>query len=159
MTNNVSKLLALVFSTAFSAGLLVTSIVIVDSWRQMEPAASIDWFATYGLLLGLVMAPMGGLAVIFSLIAFVLEIKRGDELFQKVVWLLAVTCTLGTMALLLIYFGEANTRFFEKTIALTEVAEEVENWSFWNWIRTGLSLAATTIILVGLARKPTNTHI
>ena len=159
MTNNISKLLALVFSTAFSAGLLVTSIVIVDSWRQLEPAASIDWFATYGLQLGLVMAPMGGLAVIFSLIAFISEIKRGDELFQNIVWLLAVTCTLGTMALLLVYFGEANTRFFEKTIELSQVTEEVGRWAFWNWIRTGLSLAATAIILIGLARKPTNTHI
>lgn len=153
MINHISKLLALLFSSGFSAGLLVTSIVIVDSWGQMEPSAAIDWFANYGLTLGIVMAPMGGLAMIFALVAFIYALKRGDTRSQKVLWFLAFSSTIGTMALLVIYFGEANTRFFEKTIELSEVAEEVERWGFWNWIRTSLSLAATVFILIGLAKK------
>lgn len=112
MTNNILKLLALVFSSAFSAGLLITSIVVVDSWSQLEPVAAIDWFSIYGLTLGFGMAPMGFLSVVFTLIAFISVSKRRDEFSQKALWSLALVCTFGTMALLPVYFGEANTAFF-----------------------------------------------
>ncbi|WP_415400978.1 anthrone oxygenase family protein [Tateyamaria sp. SN3-11] len=157
MITRISKLLALLFSSGFSAGLLVTSIVIVDSWGQMNPAAAVDWFAVYGLTLGFVMAPLGGLAVLFSLVAFVSILIRGKDRAQKIAWLLALACTVGTMALLPIYFGEANTRFFEKTIELPQVAEEIERWASWNWVRTNLALAATVVILIALARERADT--
>ncbi|MEM7169842.1 MAG: DUF1772 domain-containing protein [Pseudomonadota bacterium] len=149
----VSKLLALVFSSSFSAGLLVTSMVIVDSWGQMEPAAAVDWFATYGRRLGLVMAPMGGLAMIFSLIAFISTVRSKDDSKGKLVWLFASTCAVGTMVLLPLYFVEANTLFFDKTIALTQVPDEVHRWTTWNLVRAGLSIAATALILIGLVGR------
>ena len=154
LPNYIYKLLALAFSSAFSAGLLVTSVVFVESWRQLEPAASIDWFSIYGLLLGYVMVPMGALALVFTLFAFFSVVRREKQFSQKTVWLFALICTVGMMLLLPIYFGEANTRFFENTIALSEVAEEVERWAFWNWVRTGFSLSATMLIMIGLVRKP-----
>ena len=154
MARYLYKLLALVFSSAFSAGLLVTSIVFVNSWRQMEPAASVEWFSIYGLLLGYVMVPMGGLAFVFTLVAFVSVLKEVNRSSLKTIWSLALISTMGMMILLPAYFGEANTRFFENTIELSEVSGEVERWAFWNWVRTGLSLSATMFILVGLARKP-----
>ncbi len=159
MFNNISKILALTFSSAYSAGLLVTSIVIVDSWSQMEPAASIEWFGIYGIILGAVMAPLGFLAVAFTLVAFILVVKKGDTSSQKVTWLLALVFTVASMVLLPIYFLEANTAFFDKTIELSQVANAVESWGFWNWIRTGLSLAATTAIVIGMTRKSAEAHI
>jgi hypothetical protein len=159
MLINISKLLALTFSSAYSAGHLVTSIVIVDSWSQMEPAASIAWFGVYGVKLGAVMAPFGFLAVAFTLVAFILVVKKGDTSPQKVKWLLALVFTVASMALLPIYFFEANALFFDRTIELSQVADEVERWGFWNWIRTGLSLAATAAILVGMTRTSAEAHI
>lgn len=159
MFNNISKILALTFSSAYSAGLLVTSIVIVDSWRQLEPAASIEWFGIYGIILGAVMAPLGFLAVAFALVAFILVVKKGGTSSQKMTWLFALVFTVASMALLPIYFFEANTLFFDKTIELFQVASEVERWGVWNWFRTGLSLAATIVIVIGMARKSAEAHI
>ena len=105
------------------------------------------------------MAPLGFSAVAFTLVAFILVVKKGDTSAQKVKWLLALVFTVASMALLPIYFFEANALFFDRTIELSQVADEVERWGFWNWIRTGLSLAATTAILVGMTRTSAETHI
>lgn len=159
MIENILKTLALTFSSAYSAGLLVTSIVIVDSWSRMEPAASIDWFGVHGIILGAVMAPMGFLAVAFTLVAFFLVVRKGDTLSQKVAWLLALIFTIASMAVLPMYFFEANTAFFDKTIELSQVASEVESWGIWNWIRTGLSLGATTAIVVGMTGMSARSNV
>ena len=69
MIVKLPKLLALLCSSGFSVGLILTSVVIVESWASMELAAAIDWFAELGLPLGIVMVPFGGLATVFSAVA------------------------------------------------------------------------------------------
>ena len=71
MIARLSKLLALLCSSGFSVGLILTSVVTVESWAGMEPGVAIDWFAEFGLPLGIVMVPFGGLAMVFSAVALV----------------------------------------------------------------------------------------
>ena len=70
MIVRLSKFLALLCSSGFSVGLILTSVVIVESWASLEPSVAIEWFEEFGLPLGLVMVPFGGLAAVFSAVAF-----------------------------------------------------------------------------------------
>lgn len=71
LTNNgnapmtdIIKLLALIFSTDFSAGLLVTSIVFVPGWRDVDTSKAFIWFSNHTLTLGYLMLPMGVLTLL-----------------------------------------------------------------------------------------------
>ena len=149
----LSKLLALVCSSGFSVGLLLTSIVLVESWGAMEPAAAIDWFVEFGLPLGIVMVPFGGLAAVFAVVTLVLCLFSTSTRQQTVSWLVVAVLTVCTMALLPLYFWDANTLFFDGIIQPSDVAVEISRWSFWNWVRTGVSITATALMLSALIRE------
>lgn len=154
MSNNISKLLALACSSAFGTGCLLISVVLVENWRHMEPAAFVDWFSAYGALLGAVLLPIEILGVIFTLIVFIQILKNNHGNSQKIMWLLALISSVGAILLLPIYFAGTNTILIDKTIELSQVAGEVERWGFWNWVRTGLSLAAATMMVIVIAQEP-----
>lgn len=148
-----SRPLALLCSSGFSVGLILTSVVIVESWASMEPAAAIDWFAEFGLPLGFVMVPFGGLALVFSAVALFSTLPGLRKTGVNWYWLAAFVLTACTMLLLPTYFWEANTLFFDRTILPADVPAEVQRWKFWNWIRTILSVFASLAILLALSRE------
>ncbi|MEM7533942.1 MAG: DUF1772 domain-containing protein [Chloroflexota bacterium] len=152
MNNNISKLLALTFSSAFGTGCLLISVVLVESWRHMEPAAFVDWFSAYGSLMGVVQLPIEALGLLFTLIVFIQVARNNHEATQKVLWFLALIFSIGAILLLPLYFAGTNTILIDKTIDLSQVADEVERWGFWNWVRTGLSFAAAIMMLIGMAK-------
>lgn len=128
------------------------SVVLVDSWRHMEPAALVDWFSIYAPMMGAVQAPTEVLAVALTLAVTIAALKGDGERTQTSLWFFALVLLVGTLILLPVYFVEANTNLIEKTIDLSQVPDEVERWWFWNWIRTGLTLCATALIVVGMAK-------
>ncbi len=148
-----SKLLALLCSSGFSVGLILTSVVIVESWASMEPAAAIDWFAEFGLPLGFVMVPFGGLAVVFSAVALLSTIPSLRKTGMDWYWTAALVLTAATMVLLPVYFWGANTLFFDGVITSADVPAEIQRWKFWNWVRTILSILASVAILLALLRE------
>ncbi len=147
----VSRLLALVSAAGFSAGLLLTSVVIVESWADLDPNAAIEWFATFGLPLGIVMLPFGVAATLFSVVGLLTSAGHGVLTLEKKFWLAAIALSASTLLLLPFYFLEANTLFFDATIALSDVPDEIQRWKFWNWVRTFLSALASIAILLALA--------
>ncbi|MGR3839090.1 MAG: hypothetical protein ACU0A2_12140 [Cognatishimia sp.] len=118
----------------------------VESWAGMEPGVAIDWFAEFGLPLGIVMVPFGGLAMVSTLPSLG---KTGVNWY----WLAAFVLAASTMLLLPIYFWDANTLFFDGTILPEDVTAEIQRWKFWNWIRTILSVLASSTILLALLRE------
>lgn len=150
MFARLSKLLALLCSSGFSVGLILTSVVLVESWASLEPVAAIDWFKEFGLPLGIVMVPFGGLAMIFSAVALLSTLLSLRTTGVDWYWLAALVLTAATMALLPIYFWGANTLFFDGAILPSDVPAEIQRWKFWNWVRTVLSALATTSILLAL---------
>ena len=153
MIVRLSKFLALLCSSGFSVGLILTSVVIVESWASLEPSVAIEWFEEFGLPLGLVMVPFGGLAAVFSAVAFLAPLlghrKNGMDWF----WFTALVLTAATMLLLPLYFWEANTLFFDGVILPEDVSAEIQRWKFWNWVRTILSVLASSIMLLALLRE------
>ena len=149
----LSKLLALLCSSGFSVGLILTSVVIVESWASMEPTAAIDWFAEFGLPLGIVMVPFGGLAMMFSAVALLSTLPSLRKTGVNWYWLAAFVLAASTMLLLPVYFWDANTLFFDGTILPADVTSEIQRWKFWNWIRTILSVLASSTILLALLRE------
>lgn len=155
MSKNISKLLALTCSSAFGTGCLLISVVLVENWRNMEPIAFVNWFSAYGSLLGVVLLPIEILGVIFTLIAFVQILRSNHENLQKMLWFSALIFSIAAILLLPIYFAGTNTILIDKTIALSQVADEVERWGFWNWVRTGLTLAAAAMMIIGMTQEST----
>ncbi len=153
MIARLSKLLALFCSSGFSVGLILTSVVIVESWANMEPTTAINWFAEFGLPLGFVMVPFGGLALVFSTVAMLSTLPGLRKIGVNWYWLTAFILTACTMLLLPIYFWDANTLFFDGTILPADVPAEIQRWKFWNWIRTVLSILASSVILLGLLKE------
>lgn len=153
MIARLSKLLALLCSSGFSVGLILTSVVIVESWASMEPTDAIDWFAEFGLPLGIVMVPFGGLALVFSAVALLSTLPGLRKTGVNWYWVAALFLTACTMLLLPIYFWDANTLFFDRSILPADVPAEVQRWKFWNWIRTILSVFASLAILLALSRE------
>ncbi len=151
MTVKPWKALALTFSSAYTSGLLLTSVVLVGSWRQMEPPAVVDWFSNYAAMLGGVQAPIEVLAIVFIGVA---AFERRDVRTESTLLFLAGALLVGTLLLLPVYFVGANTALIEKTIPLSEVAAEIDRWRAWNWFRTTLSLGATILILIAMGRGP-----
>ena len=91
---------------------------------------------------------------IFLLIAIVLRKRRYGVILA---WLVVAVLTVCTMALLPLYFWDANTLFFEGIIQPSDVAAEISRWAFWNWVRTGTSIAATALMLSALFRENVET--
>lgn len=147
---NVLKLLALVCSSGFSAGLLVTSFVFVPGWRDLEPAKAVDWFSQHGLALGLVMLPMGILALLFILAAARMTYRASGMDRQAILWGLAALAAFGSIIVLPMYFSGANTLFFDNLIEVGQVHSEIDTWGRWNWSRTVFSLLATTFAVVAM---------
>ncbi|WP_100269166.1 hypothetical protein [Epibacterium ulvae] len=153
MIARLSKLVALLCSSGFSVGLILTSVVIVESWASMEPTAAIDWFAEFGLPLGFVMVPFGALALVFSAVALLSTLPSLRKTGVDWYWLAAFMLTACTMLLLPLYFWDANTLFFDGAILPADVPAEVQRWKFWNWMRTIMSVLASFVILLALLRE------
>lgn len=148
----VLKLLALIFSSGFSAGLLVTSFVFVPGWRDMEATKAVDWFSQHGLILGFVMLPMGVLALLFFFAAAIATYRMNGAGFQSYIWTLAFLAAFGSMVLLVTYFAGANVLFFENQIEAGAVYDEIDRWGFWNWVRTVFSVLATAFAFYGTVK-------
>ena len=58
--------------------------------------------------------------------------------------------TLGAAGTHEIYFGKANARFAQGTLADVDLAAELARWSVWNWARVGLGLLAFGAAIAGL---------
>jgi hypothetical protein len=146
-----NQTLSVVCMSAFAGGCLVASIVMVPSWRKMDPEAFLDWFSENGRRLGSTMFPMEAAGALSAVLAFVGALRRKSN--SRLLWGLSSLCIVATLVLLPIYFAEANTRMLNRTIEVSEVATELESWSSWQWLRTALAILAVAFGSWGLRQE------
>lgn len=138
---------ALAFTGAFAGGGLLTQTVIVPHWRALDPAAFLSHFASYGPATGATLFPIEVASVV--LLAAATYLSRGRS--GQTPWALATAAMVGTLLLLPIYFVGANLALLEPGFPPAAVAGELAAWYGWNWVRTGLGMAATVLCTVALA--------
>ncbi|MDC3962406.1 DUF1772 domain-containing protein [Polyangium jinanense] len=142
---------SVICTAVFAGGSLLVSTTVVPSFSAMDPAEFLDWFKTYGPRMGMTLFPFDVGGVVFCGWSFLSALKAGQN---QLPWALASACMAGTLVLLPLYFGRANAAFIEKTIDVGQVHAEIASWSSWQWVRTGLSVAAVVAAGWGVLDRP-----
>ena len=138
-------------TAAFATGCVLTQAVTVPMWRRLEPEVFLRRFRTSGPATGAVLFPVEVASVGLLATAAVAAARRHDSRRQTL--LAAATAGMAATVLLLpAYFGRANAAFLRSDHPLDTVPAELARWNRWNWLRTGLALAAT--VLSGTAAAP-----
>ncbi|WIV55814.1 DUF1772 domain-containing protein [Amycolatopsis nalaikhensis] len=129
------RTLALAATAAFAGGALLTQTVIVPSWRAAPPEVFLARFATEGPITGATVFPFE----LASLVLLALSIRGSSARWW---WAAATVCSAGTFVLLL-YFVPANLALLDPAFPPRDVAGALAAWNRWDWLRTGLGVAAT----------------
>lgn len=148
--SKLAQILSLASMSAFAGGCLVVSVVMVPSWRKMDPEAFLDWFPANGPRLGLTLFPTEAAGASSAVLAFIGAL-RGRSV-GHLPWGLSGLCIVATLGLLPAYFAEANARMINGAIGAPEVADELERWASWQWLRTALAVLAAAFGAWGLRR-------
>lgn len=146
-----TQILSLASMSAFAGGCLVVSVVMVPSWRKMDPEAFLDWFPTNGPRLGLTLFPMEAAGASSAVLAFIGALRRRSA--GRLPWGLSGLCIVATLGLLPAYFAGANARMINGAVGTPEVDDELERWARWQWLRTALTVLAVAFGAWGLRRE------
>ena len=74
--SRTAQTLSVVCTSAFAGGCLVVSVVLVPTWREMDPEAFLDWFPENGPRLGLTIFPLEAAGALFAVLAFFGAVRR-----------------------------------------------------------------------------------
>jgi len=130
-------------TAAFAAGCTLTQAVIVPTWRRMQPEVFLEEIATAGPATGAVLFPVEVAAVGLLGIATVAAVRRRRP--GGLVLAAATVAMVGTVLLLPAFFAGANAAFLRPDFPADAVPAALADWNRWNWIRTGLGVAATVL--------------
>ncbi|MBV6756422.1 DUF1772 domain-containing protein [Rhodococcus opacus] len=139
---------AVAVTSAFAGGALLTQTVIVPHWRGMDPAEFLSEFARSGPATGATVFPFEVASVVLLGMTTYSTVTRRQP--GRLAWALATTCMVGTFLLLPIYFLDANLALLDPAFPPQAVHAELTAWYRWNWIRTGLGLAAAALSCIAL---------
>lgn len=147
----VARLVAIfaVVALGISAGALVTEgEVLVPYWRSLPPSEFLSWYRDNAELLFNFFGPAEIVAAVLAIAAALMfAIKR----LQGLSWLiLAAALAIAVLLAFPIYFKDVNASFASGTIAVNDVARELERWATWHWSRTVLALAAFISAVLGI---------
>lgn len=147
---------AVAATAAFAGGGLLTQTVLVPHWRNMDPAAFLPHFATYGPATGATLFPieLGSTLLLGSTSYLATKSHRP----QRLAWVLAAGCMAGTLLLLPIYFVQANRALLDPDFPPQKVPRELRAWYAWNWLRTGMAVLATAASCAALAADRSDGH-
>jgi hypothetical protein len=156
MTRSLPRaLVAGVASTsAFAVGCVLTQAVTVPMWRRMEPDEFLRRFKTTGPATGAVLFPVEAASVGLLGVATASAARRREP--GRLPLAAATAAMAGTVVLLPAYFARANTAFLRPDFPTDAVATELAAWNRWNWIRTGLAVAATVLSGAAVSSGTTN---
>ena len=147
---------AVAATAVFAGGGLVTQTVVVPYWRSMDPGAFLGQFGTSGPALGATLFPFEVIATLgLAVITFVAVRRRSAA---RAWWAAATACMVGTLVLLPVYFVGANLAMLSEDFAAANVPGELAAWNAWNWVRTGLALAATVLCCIAIHRNSRTTQ-
>lgn len=134
---------ALASTAAFAAGCVLTQAVTVPHWRGMDPEAFLHTFATSGPATGAVLAPIEIVSVSLLGATAWSAVRHGRP--GRLPWAAATLGMIGTVALFPAHFAGANAALLDPAFPPDAVAGALAAWNRWNWVRTGLAVAATVL--------------
>ncbi|WP_166173627.1 DUF1772 domain-containing protein [Rubrobacter tropicus] len=149
--SSFSRTVSVACAGAFAGGCLVVSVVLVPTWREMDPEAFLAWFQENGPRLGLTLFPLEVAGALFAVLAFFGAVRRGSN--GRLPWGLSSLCIVATLVLLPLYFAGANARMIEGNMGAREVGAELASWQGWQWLRTALAVLAVAFGGWGLGRE------
>jgi hypothetical protein len=132
--------------------MLTEAVLLVGYWRSLPAEEFLVWFGRYEPALVAFFGPLqtGGLLLsLLAVFAYAFPKRPG---FGE----LAVSAALSivVIGLYLAYFDDVNGAFVKGTFPLAEVPGELERWSRWQWVRTGVGFAAFVMALLALRHGP-----
>jgi hypothetical protein len=114
----------------------------------MDPVAFLSQFATYGPATGATVFPFEAASVVLLGITTYSAVKGHRP--GRLAWALAVSCMVGTLLLVPIYFLDANLEMLDPAFPPRAVPAELTAWYRWNWLRTGLGLVSAALACIAL---------
>jgi hypothetical protein len=139
-------------TAAFATGCVLTQAVTVPMWRRLEPEVFLRQFATTGPATGAVLFPVEIASVTLLGAATASATRRGAPGRRRLA--AATGAMAGTVLLLPAHFARANAAFLRPDFPTDDVAGALATWNRWNWIRTGLALAAVVLSAAGASERP-----
>lgn len=148
--NTVIQLLVITLNGAFIGAMILIAMVIVPFWQSAEPQSFLDWFSTYGHIIGKIMIPLGPGVLILAIITFFLSTEN------KILWGLTIVFLIANILYFPIYYLPTNHSFAAQTIEVAKVSGELSTWLNLHWQRVFFAIAALTTSV--LAMTKTHSH-
>jgi len=151
--SKIIQLLTIALNGAFIGAMILIATVLVPFWQSSEPQLFLDWFSSYGNMIGKLMIPLGPGVLILAIITFFVSKEN------TILWGLTIVFMLINILYFPIYYLPTNNSFTEQTIELTQVSNELSTWLNFHWQRVLFAMAAliTSILAVTKNQSKNNT--
>ncbi len=141
-----------VIAVGLSAGAMLTEgAVLVPYWRSLPPQAFLTWYSANATRLFDFFGPLEIASTVLAIVAtgwYRFGGRPGSGCFAA-----ATVLMLAVLAAFPLYFRAANDSFAAGTIALDQVASELDHWNLWHWLRTWLGIVAFGATVIGVRGK------
>ena len=132
-----------------SAGAMLTeATVLVGFWRAAPPEEFLAWFRRYEPTLVAYYGTVEVAALLAAFLALFAHAFPKRPGFAETAT--AAGLSIVVLALYLLYFEDVNAAFVAGVIPASEIAAELERWSRWQWLRTGVGVVAFAMSVLAL---------
>ena len=145
----VFNILAVCGAATFAGVMLNIGLTLGAYWKGLAPAAFLDWFSANSHLVGRTI-PFFVAPTLIGLAAS-LWIDWNDTAARNL-WLGALSCVAGIMAITFAYHLPTNSAFAAKTIALDQVEPTLNTWLWLHAVRIVLGLVSAMLGVAAIAR-------
>ncbi len=144
----ILNLLSVIALSLFSGAFLFIALIVVKFWQAVEPEVFLSWMNDHFFRFPTLMVPLNMIALILTIAAFGTAWKSNPT--SRLVLGLSSLCIFFCTLTFPIYFAGANAEFLSRAIALPQIANAIDTWATWHWVRTGLALWALIFASFGL---------
>jgi hypothetical protein len=145
-----SRLLTLVTLCLATGAMAFIAVVLVPTWRAMEPSAFLSAYAAFAPRARPFLIPLGALTLVAALFAAGVALWRGDS---GASWAIAaavlVAVWIGAYPL---YFTGADALFTAAGTEATAATAELARFQAWQWVRVALLAAAIACTVAATPR-------
>jgi Anthrone oxygenase len=145
----VFNILAICGAASFAGVMLNIGLTLGAYWKGLAPAAFLDWFSANSHLIGRTI-PFFVVPTLIGLLAS-LWIDWNDAATRNL-WLAALACLGGIMAITSAYHLPTNNVFASRSIALDQVEPTLNTWLWLHAARITLGLVSAALGVAAIAR-------
>ncbi|MEM6377583.1 MAG: hypothetical protein AAF705_05175 [Bacteroidota bacterium] len=145
MIQEIALLLSSATLGIFLGAQTVEAFLFVPNWKNLEAEDFYDFYQHYGDKIHHFFAPLTivtTLTVLFTVGYCLMNSTKDFALFG----LLGLS-TIAFFSTYFLYFKKANQRFYDRSIAQEELAQELVKWGNWHWVRILFEFIAFGIAL------------